>query len=597
MSESESHTTSSPGSLRKFKNLYITKKGKKMSNYNSLKTTINANVQQNGRQEITGQILNSVLNAMVNTLGAGYQFAGVATTATNPGSPDAKVFYIANGKGTYTNFGGISVTEDDVVVLYWDSSWHKVSTGIASQAKLSELESEVDDISRDVERIGGYVEGATEHSVTMEWESGGINSNTGAELVNVERTRTGFVALADVKKVVASEFKHIYVFCYSSASNDGYIAEDFFHGSINTLVLSDRITDTNVKYVRFMINNTIATTSNFSFIGGANIEGLLERVGDIETELARRIVAIVDKNGNGNYTTISDAVLGTNDGDAILVMPGIYDESVHMNRKERYIIGLCKETCILRNGKQLRAEPPIELTMGGIYNMTIYAGTYDTTNTEQSAVAKSYGIHCDSWSSVESVKVVVRNCDIKSEWHAAVGLGVRFGASVEFVDCTFTTNCESTYSTSGTFIPMGAFFFHDDDSVTSGVGGSLSVRNCKFIGKKYALRYAESRNDDVMTSVEFVGNTFYSEEYGIAIEGVDGYKVEYAPNLQRNILLAETSHSNNYTFLNRFGGGGSVSVIDNLTSTSATSALSANQGRVLASQIGNINTILTRIVG
>ena len=113
-----------------------------MSNYNSLKTTIDANIKQNGRQEITGQILNSVLNQMVTTLGAGYQFAGVATLdpATDPGTPDAKVFYIANGKGTYTNFGGLEVTEDDVVVLYWDTAWHKVSTGIASQAKLSELQ-------------------------------------------------------------------------------------------------------------------------------------------------------------------------------------------------------------------------------------------------------------------------------------------------------------------------------------------------------------------------------------------------------------------------------------------------------------------------
>lgn len=113
-----------------------------MGNYNSLKTTIDANIKQNGNQEITGQILNSVLNQMVTTLGAGYQFAGVATTATNPGSPDAKMFYIANGKGTYTNFGSLEVTEDDVVVLYWDSSWHKVSTGIASQEKLTELDYE-----------------------------------------------------------------------------------------------------------------------------------------------------------------------------------------------------------------------------------------------------------------------------------------------------------------------------------------------------------------------------------------------------------------------------------------------------------------------
>ena len=123
-----------------------------MSNYNSLKTTIDANIKQNGRQEITGQILNSVLNQMVTTLGAGYQFAGVATLdpATDPGTPDAKVFYIANGKGTYTNFGGVEVTEDDVVVLYWDSSWHKVSTGIASQEKLTELVQEIKDYGQEV---------------------------------------------------------------------------------------------------------------------------------------------------------------------------------------------------------------------------------------------------------------------------------------------------------------------------------------------------------------------------------------------------------------------------------------------------------------
>ena len=114
-----------------------------MANYQLLKADIDEKVYENARQEITGANLNAVLNAMVTTLGAGYQFAGVATIDTNPENPDAKVFYIANGKGTYTNFGGIEVTEDEVVVLYWDSLWHKVSTGIASQAKLSELGQEV----------------------------------------------------------------------------------------------------------------------------------------------------------------------------------------------------------------------------------------------------------------------------------------------------------------------------------------------------------------------------------------------------------------------------------------------------------------------
>ena len=87
---------------------------------------------------------NNASNILTNIVEAGYVFAGVATPTTNPGVPDAKVFYIANGKGTYNNFGGLEVTEDGVVVLYYDTAWHKVATGIASQAKLSELDKKVD---------------------------------------------------------------------------------------------------------------------------------------------------------------------------------------------------------------------------------------------------------------------------------------------------------------------------------------------------------------------------------------------------------------------------------------------------------------------
>ena len=65
------HTTSFLGSY-KGSQFYISRKTNQMSNYNSLKATINANVKTNGNQEITGSVLNSVLNAMVNTLGAGW---------------------------------------------------------------------------------------------------------------------------------------------------------------------------------------------------------------------------------------------------------------------------------------------------------------------------------------------------------------------------------------------------------------------------------------------------------------------------------------------------------------------------------------------
>lgn len=126
-----------------------------MANYQILKADIDEKIYENAQQKITGANLNSVLNAMVATLGAGYQFAGVATIDTNPETYDAKIFYIANGKGTYTNFGGINVTEDDVIILYYDTSWHKVATGIASNGKLTELESKTSEIKNSVQDLNG----------------------------------------------------------------------------------------------------------------------------------------------------------------------------------------------------------------------------------------------------------------------------------------------------------------------------------------------------------------------------------------------------------------------------------------------------------
>ena len=117
-----------------------------MSNYNSLKTTINANVKTNGNQEITGAVMNSVLTAMVNNLGAGYQYMGVATPSTDPGTPDARVFYIATTAGTYANFGGLQVSDGQVAILKWDTAWHKEVTGAATGASVTQLGESVGEI-------------------------------------------------------------------------------------------------------------------------------------------------------------------------------------------------------------------------------------------------------------------------------------------------------------------------------------------------------------------------------------------------------------------------------------------------------------------
>lgn len=99
----------------------------------------------------------------------GYTFMGVATSDTNPGTPDQKVFYIANGKGTYANFGGINVDEDEVVLLVFDGTWKKLSSGIASykttKDKFTGMEAEVTDLGKKIDTV--YAGGATIDTVWL----------------------------------------------------------------------------------------------------------------------------------------------------------------------------------------------------------------------------------------------------------------------------------------------------------------------------------------------------------------------------------------------------------------------------------------------
>ena len=92
-------------------------------NYENLKDAIVAVIKQNGNEEITGNILQQVLVAMVNSLGSGYQFRGIATPETNPGTPDQRVFYLASATGTYSDFGFI--VSDEICALVYDTAWHK----------------------------------------------------------------------------------------------------------------------------------------------------------------------------------------------------------------------------------------------------------------------------------------------------------------------------------------------------------------------------------------------------------------------------------------------------------------------------------------
>lgn len=111
-----------------------------MAKWSDLKAAIAQIIKTNGNQEITGQLLQNVLNNIVSVIGANATFAGIATPETAPGTPDQNVFYIASEPGVYSNFGGVELTDQVFIFTNKNGNWVKQDSGIATSAKVSELE-------------------------------------------------------------------------------------------------------------------------------------------------------------------------------------------------------------------------------------------------------------------------------------------------------------------------------------------------------------------------------------------------------------------------------------------------------------------------
>lgn len=122
-----------------------------MGNYKQLKQAVSDVIKTNGNQEITGAILQNALLTIISTIGNNSTFAGIATPTTNPGTPDANVFWLAGKTGTYSNFAGLKV-EDEAAVFYNNNgTWSKFNTGIPSQGKIENTEAKITEVN---DRVG-----------------------------------------------------------------------------------------------------------------------------------------------------------------------------------------------------------------------------------------------------------------------------------------------------------------------------------------------------------------------------------------------------------------------------------------------------------
>lgn len=118
-----------------------------MGNYEQLKASIAAVIKANGMQKITGDVLQATLLSLVSNIGDNATFAGIATPDTNPGTPDQNIFYLASQPGSYSNFGGVELTDQLLIFINKKGIWVKNELGIATSGKVSKLENKIEGLS------------------------------------------------------------------------------------------------------------------------------------------------------------------------------------------------------------------------------------------------------------------------------------------------------------------------------------------------------------------------------------------------------------------------------------------------------------------
>ena len=239
----------------------------------------------------------AALQSLIDILNSGYQFMGVATPETNPSTPDQKVFYIANGKGVYANFGGIEVAEGEVFILYYDTAWRKVATGIASES----------------DAIIGMAHG-DKVNVPLEFVTDGRLTEKGTISSSSKSKVTNFIAIDSRNKYYLSNYIYANydngVCYYSDANEDSFIgsqfnANDLGNVGIKALVEAELVVPTNARYVRIGTRNVTYTNATILLVSYAQKSMSMLSAERIESRLNQQENAI---NALYPYIEHSDSV-------------------------------------------------------------------------------------------------------------------------------------------------------------------------------------------------------------------------------------------------------------------------------------------------
>lgn len=206
---------------------------------------------------------------------------------------------------------------------------------------------------------------------------------------------------------------------------------------------------------------------------------------------------IINPDGSGDFVTIQEGVDAAEDGDTLVIFPGIYREHVEIFQKTVNLVGTDPQKCIIEYDTHAYTEVPLNISAGEVCNLTIYGRMRDFQDYEMGTLMDGfrytgYAVHIDN-DYEYGRELVFRNCILVSDNNLTVGLGCRGDSHITFEDCDLIHT--------RAYIPFG---MHDSQSKDYEGSAKISFVNTTFASSENANFFRIwSVSDGNWTELEF----------------------------------------------------------------------------------------------
>lgn len=215
-----------------------------------------------------------------------------------------------------------------------------------------------------------------------------------------------------------------------------------------------------------------------------------------------------------------------------------------------HLVGINKNSTIIRTENSSRETPPLEATSGSVSNMTFYA-SWPSGMVRPSDGRTPYAAHID-YDEEANKTLVIEDCDFTSDWNAAVGIGMRVGFNLIFRRCKLHSTADG----------LGGVFFHD--ATTDSLRGEswITFEDCEITSDgRHALSIQAQGTEADVINCKFVRCNIYSKRAGKTINWSDNANsvigATVASHLAgdnlfgtKNFRLDQGSYGNNLEYFN-----------------------------------------------